>query len=264
MSKLFPADTVAWVVPNTPIIDAALTDLPSYDEHFRHVWYWLYVTVSRDGVFPLVKLDYLEKYFAEALKRGHGLAPQGVLGNNPANSMYFVQVARDGLIPHAAFLKSFGERYYGDPRMGDVLLDYQRALLQHRNWYNNVHTRDVKNYLTMEESSLLSGVFEGTLDAARDARSPLLKDRLRVLSVTALRCLLRRSPHLRPPADPAKEWTSAWMKTYGWNRQAIEAMVPRFEEVFGTAEPQTGDDLFVEEFRKIRSELAALSPDQKN
>jgi hypothetical protein len=262
MSALFPQDTVAWVVPNTPIIDAALTDLPNYDEHFRHVWYWLYVTVSADGVFPLVKLDYLETYFAQALKRGHGLAPQGVHGNNAANSMYFVQVARDGLMPHAAFLKSFGERYYGDPRMGDVLLDYQKALLQHRNWYNNVHTRDVKNYLTMEESSLLSSVFDGTVAAARDAKSPLVKDRLRVLAVTTLRCILRRSPHLRGPVDPLKDWTSAWMKTYGWNRQALEAMVRRFEEVFGRSEPQGGDDFFGEEFRKIQSDLE--SPADRN
>ena len=29
MRRLFPADTVAWVVPNTPIIDAALTDIPA-------------------------------------------------------------------------------------------------------------------------------------------------------------------------------------------------------------------------------------------
>lgn len=262
MSGLFPADTVAWVVPNTPIIDAALTDLPSYDEHFRHVWYWLYVTVSRDGAFPVVKLDYLETYFAEALKRGHGLAPQGVFGNNAANAMYYVQVARDGLIPHADFLKSFGERYYGDARMGDVLLDYQKALFHHRNWYNNVHTRDVQNYLTMEESSLLTSVLEGTVAAARDAGSPLLKDRLRVLAVTALRCILRRSPHLRQPVDPLKDWTSDWMKTYGWNRQALEAMVRRFEEVFGRAEPQGGDDFFGEEFRKIQSDLA--SPADRN
>jgi hypothetical protein len=255
MSGLFPADTVAWVVPNTSIIDAALTDLPSYDEHFSHVWYWLYVTVSRDGEFPVVKLDYLEKYFAEALKRGHGLAPQGVYGNNAANAMYYVQVARDGLIPHADFLKTFGERYYGDARMGEVLLDYQQALFHHRNWYNNVHTRDVRNDLTMEESSLLARVFEGTLDAARDARSRFVKDRLRVLAVTALRCLFRRLPHLRLPEDPLKDWTLEWMKTYGWNRQAIEAMVPRFEDVFGPIEPSGSQDFFGEEFLKIRAAL---------
>ena len=202
MSRLFPADTVAWVVPNTSIIDAALTDLPSYGERFAHVWYWLYVTVSRDGDFPVVKLDYLEKYFAEALARGHGLAPQGVSGTNAANAMYFARVAGEGLVPHADFLKLFGERYYGDVRMGEALRDYQHALIHHRNWYNNVHTRDVRNDLTMEEASLLAGVFEGTLDAAGDAKSPLLKDRLRVLAVTALRCLFRRTPHLRLPEDP--------------------------------------------------------------
>jgi hypothetical protein len=254
MKRLFPPDTVAWVVPNTSIIDAALTDLPSYDENFKHVWYWLYVTVSRDGAFPMVKLDYLEKYFAEALKRGHNLAPQGVFGVNAANAMYFAQVARDGLIPHADFLKSFGERYYGDARMGDALLDYQKALFHHRNWYNNVHTRDVQNYLTMEESSLLKSAFETTAAAALSAKSPLVKDRLRVLAVTSLRCLLRRCPHLNPPEDPAKRWTMDYMKTYGWNRQALEDMVRRFEDVFGRPEPGVGD-FFGEEFLKIRSAL---------
>jgi len=256
MSRLFPQDTVAWIVPNTSIIDAALTDIPSYGEHFRHIWYWLYVTVSRDGGFPLVKLDYLEKYFAEALKRGHGLAPQGVGGVNAANAMYFVRTANDGLIPHGEFLTAFGERYYGDVRMGEILMSYQQALFHHRNWYNNVHSRDVRNDLTQEEASLLARVFEGTLASARDARSPLLKDRLRVLAVTALRCLFRRSPHLDLPQDLVKGWSSEWMEAYGWNRRALEAMVPRFEGVFGPVEPGAGQDLYGEEFLKIRAALS--------
>jgi hypothetical protein len=260
MKQLFPPDTVAWVVPNTSIIDAALTDIPSYSESFEHIWYWLYVTVSRDGAFPMVKLDYLEKYFAEALKRGHGLAPQGVFGVNAFNAMYFAQVARDGLIPHADFLKSFGERYYGNVRMGEALLDYQKALFHHRNWYNNVHTRDVENYLTMEESSLLKDAFETTAAAAQSAKSPLLKDRLRILAVTELRSFLRRCPHLKPPEDPAQSWTMDYMKTYGWNRRAVEDMVRRYEDVFGPTEPAAAGDFFGEEFLKIRSALEAPAP----
>jgi hypothetical protein len=205
----------------------------------------------------MVKLDYLETYFAEALKRGHGLAPQGVSGNNAANAMYYMQVARDGLIPHAEFLKVFGDRYYGDARMGEAQLAYQKALIHHRNWYNNVHTRDVANYLTMEESSLLLKAFDDSLAAARDAKSPLVKDRLRVLAITALRCLFRRSPHLNLTEDPQKAWAMDYMKTFGWHRQAIVDMIPRFEEVFGRDEPIGGDDLFGEEFRKIRAALAS-------
>ncbi len=255
MRRLFPPDTVAWIVPNTSIIDAALTDIPGYGERFRRIWYWLYVTVSRDGGFPMVKLDYLEKYFAEALARGHGLAPQGVGGVNAANAMYFVRTANDGLIPHEEFLAAFGERFYGDGRMGGILLDYERALIHHRNWYNNVHTVDVRNFLTQEEASLLARVFEGTLAAAREARSPLLKDRLRILAVTALRCLFRRSPHLDLPEDPVKGWSFEWMEAYGWNRRAIETMVPRFEEVFGPVVKGEGQDLFGEEFLKIQAAL---------
>ncbi len=257
MKRLFPQDTVAWIVPNTPIIDAALTDIPSYDENFERIWYWQYVTVSRDGAFPMVKLDYLEKYFAEALKRGHGLAPQGVFGVNAFNAMYFAQVARDGLIPHEDFLRSFGERFYGDTRMGQALLDYQRALVFHRNWYNNVHTRDVDDSLNMEESWVLKRAFETTADAALSARSPLLKDRLKTMAVTALRCFLRRCPHLRPLEKPGQRWTMDYMREYGWNRQAVEDMVKRYEEVFGPTEPAAPGDFFGEEFLKIRKALGA-------
>ncbi|OGD19851.1 MAG: hypothetical protein A2W03_08150 [Candidatus Aminicenantes bacterium RBG_16_63_16] len=257
MKRLFPKDIVAWVVPNTPIIDAALSDIPSYDENFDRIWYWQYVTVSRDGAFPMVKLDYLEKYFAEALERGHGLAPQGVFGVNAFNAMYFAQVARDGRIPHEAFLRSFAERFYGDARMGEALLDFQTALVYHRNWYNNVHTRDVENYLNMEESSLLKGAFETTAGTAVAAKSPLLKDRLKTMAVTMLRCFLRRSPHLRPQEDPAKSWTMDYMSVFGWNRRAVEDMVRQYEDVFGPTEPAAAGDLFGEEFLKIRSALLA-------
>ena len=254
LAKLLPADTVAWVVPNTPIIDAALTDIPSYGEHFQHVWYWLYVTVSRDGAFPTVKLDYLEKYFAEALERGHILAPQGVTGNNPFNAMYYVQVARDGLIPHADYLHSFAGRYYGDARMGDVLLTYQKALFHHRNWYNNVHTVDIRNYLTFEEAAQFRSVFESTVDAARTAKSPLLKDRLRVLATTALRCILRRSPQPPRPEESKKDWGPEWDRIYEKNRREYLAMIGLFDKAFG--EPGAGaDDFFWEEYLKIKTGL---------
>ncbi len=259
MARLLPKDIVAWVVPNTPIIDAALTDISSYDENFERVWYWQYVTVSRDGSFPMVKLDYLEKYFAEALERGHGLAPQGVFGVNAFNAMYFAQVARDGLIPHEGFLKAFGERFYGDPRMGEALLDYQTALVFHRNWYNNVHTRDVQNSLNMEESWHLKRAFETTASAAAAAKSPLLKDRLKTMAVTALRCFLRRNPHLRPLEEAGQQWTMDYMREYGWNRQALEGLVRRYEEVFYPTAPAAEGDFFGEEFLKIREALAALS-----
>ncbi len=252
LAKLLPPDTVAWIVPNTPIIDAALTDIPSYGERFRHVWYWLYVTVSRDGAFPMVKLDYLEKYFAEALERGHVLAPQGVTGNNPFNAMYYVQVARDGLIRHADYLRSFAARYYGDPRMGDVLLTYQKALFFHRNWYNNIHTVDIRNYLTFEEAAQFKSVFESTVEAARSARSPLLKDRLRMLAVTALRCILRRTPQPPRPGESKKDWGPEWDRIYEKNRREYQAMIGLFDDAFG--EPKTGaDDFFWEEFRKIKT-----------
>jgi len=259
LARLFPADTVAWVVPNTPIIDAALTDLQSYDEHFKHVWYWLYVTVSRDGAFPTVKLDYLEKYFAEAFKHGHGLAPQGVIGNNAANAMYYVQVARDGLVPNADFLKSFGERYYGDARMGDALLTYQQALLFHRNWYNNIHTVNIRNYLTFEEAAQFRSVFDNSVEAARTARSPLIRDRLRGLALTALRCILRRSPQPPQPGESRKDWGPEWDRIYERNRQGYLAMCGRFSDAFG--EPESGgDDFYWREWREIKAALS-FKPD---
>ncbi|MDD8014217.1 MAG: hypothetical protein PHX45_00880 [Acidobacteriota bacterium] len=254
LARLLPADTVAWVVPNTPIIDAALTDIPGYDENFDRVWYWLYVTVSRDGAFQTVKLDYLEKYFAEAFKRGHGLAPQGVIGNNAVNAMYFVQVARDGLIPHADFLKSFAARYFGDPRIGDTLLTYQQALYFHRNWYNNVHTVDIRNYLTFEEKAQFQSVFEDSLAAARAAKSPLFKDRLRGLAATTLRCILRRTPQPPPPGKSDKDWGPEWDRIYGRYREEFLSMFKQFAEVFG--EPEAGaEDLYWGEMRTLKSAL---------
>ncbi len=193
LAELLPKDVIAWIVPYTPIIDAALTDLNSYSENFKNVWYWLYVTVSRDGIFPMVKVDYLEKYFQEAIERGHGLAPQSVLYNNNENAMYYAQSARDGISPNKEFLKSFGARYYGDPQMGEALIKYQRTLKNHRNWYNNVHTVNINNYFTFKEKQDLMDVYGTVLHVAKTAETPLIKNRLEVLAITTLRCLYRRS-----------------------------------------------------------------------
>ena len=203
LAELFPEDIIAWVVPNTPIIDAALTDLDSYNKHFNNIWYWLYVSVSKDGAFPMLKLDYLEKYFREAIKQGNNLAPQGVLGNNNENAMYYAQTARDGLTPNKVFLQSFSERYYGDPRMGEALIAYQEALKYHRHWYNNIHTRDTDNYLTWEERDLLRKVYRISLDAAKNAKTPLIQNRLKSLTITVVRCLIRGIPS--PPSPMQKE-----------------------------------------------------------
>ncbi|MEN8228853.1 MAG: hypothetical protein ABFS38_11925 [Bacteroidota bacterium] len=194
LAELLPEDVIAWVVPNTPIIDAALTDLDSYNKYFNNIWYWLYVSVSKDGAFPMVKLDYLEKYFREAIEQGNNLAPQTVLGNNNENAMYYALSARDGIIPNQTFLQSFGKRYYGDPRMGEALIHYQEALKYHRQWYNNIHTRNTNNYLTWEERDLLRKVYRTSLDAAKKAKTPLIKNRLKSLTITAFRCLIRGIP----------------------------------------------------------------------
>lgn len=252
MSRLFPPDTVAWVVPNTPIIDAAITDLDEYGRYFKHLWYWLYVTVSQDGAFPVVKLDYLEKYFAEAFKRGHNLAPQGTLnGTNSANAMYFVRVARDGLVPHPEFLQSFAERYYGDARMAKALLDYQNALVFHRNWYSNIHTAESKNYLTWEERAMMHGVFETTMAAAREAKSPLVRDRLKTLAVTALRCIVRGSPLPPSPPETRKEWNPQQLKRYQSQLEEYCKMIGRLGETFPDPYFGEADDFFGQELKKI-------------
>jgi hypothetical protein len=169
--------------------------------------------------------------------------------------MYFAQVVRDGLIPHQDFLRTFSERYYGDAGMGEALLHYQQALFHHRNWYDNVHTSDVKYYFNMDESVLLKAAFEKTAAAAASAKSPLIKDRLKALAATQLRCFLRRCPHLHPPADPAKSWTMDYMREFAWNRQGVEDLVKRYEEVFAPTEPAAAGDFFGEEFLKVRSAL---------
>ena len=91
----------------------------------------------------MVKVDYLEKYCREAIKRGHALAPQSSFGSNTFNMMYLARVPWDGLMPNDVFLRYFGERYYGDKRMGQALIDYQNALKNHRSWRNNIHTRKI-------------------------------------------------------------------------------------------------------------------------
>ena len=250
LSTLFPKDVVSWVVPYTPIIDAALTDLDSYSKNFDNIWYWLYVVVSRDGVFPTVKTDYLEKYFNEAIKRGHGLAPQSVLYNNNENAMYYAQSARDGVIPNKDFLQSFGERYYGDARMGEVLIKYQDALVFHRNWYNNIHTVDINYYLTFQEKDYLEEVFNTTLDVAQNAKTPLIKNRLRNLTITALRCLVRRS---LSPKGYGKGWTSALQKIYEKDAEKFLGMINKIKSVFHDSYFGKKNDYFWNELLSIES-----------
>ncbi len=193
LAELLPKDVIAWIVPYTPIIDASLTDLDSYTENFNHIWYWLYVMVSKDGNFTVVKTDYLEKYFREAVQRGHGLAPQAVLYNNNENAMYYAHSARDGVIPNEEFLNSFGERYYGNSEMGPALIKYQNALIFHRNWYDNVQTVDINYYFTFREKKYLKEVYRTCIDAGKTAKTPLIKNRLKTLAITTVRCLFRRS-----------------------------------------------------------------------
>lgn len=229
LAKLLPEDVVAWIVPNTPIVDAALTDIDSYNKYFDNIWYWLYVSISRDGTFPMIKLDYLEKYFREAIKQGNSLAPQGVLGNNNENTMYYAQTARDGIIPNREFLKYFGERYYGDSRMGEVLYKYQKALKYHRNWFNNIHTVNINYYLTFEERDYLKEVYRLSLDAAKKAKTPLVKNRLKVLTITSLRCLIRRSIS---PDGYEKGWTPSLQKMYEKNAEEFIGMINEIKLVF--------------------------------
>jgi hypothetical protein len=259
LAKMFPDDTVAWVVPNTPIIDAARTDLDSYGRFFRRVWYWLYVRVSQDGLFPTLKLDYLETYFREALKRKHGLAPQGVLfGNNSANAAYFTQVAREGLITPRKFLEVFAERYYGSPGMAEALLAYQEALKKHRNWNDNIHTTGPRRSLKRKEVEWLGLTYRATLDAARKTRCPLFRDRLRILAVTTLRCLWRGT--IEPPRLPGK-------KAKTWKRsQTGPEYIPIFRKMVADLEAEYANeqgpedlDLFGREFRQIKTDIAKRS-----
>jgi len=255
LAQMFPEDTVAWVVPNTPIIDAARTDLDAYGRVFRQVWYWLYVRVSQDGLFPTIKLDYLEPYFREAIKRNHGLAPQGVLyGNNSVNAMYFAQVAREGLISPREFLESFAERYYGSPTMAQALLAYQEALKNHRNWNNNIHTTGPRRSLRQQEVGWLGQTFEITLDAARKTRFALFRDRLRVLAITTLRCLWRGA--IEPPRLPGKE-TKTWKRSRASPEYLalFRKMVADLEDEYADELAPENQDLFGREFRQIKIDL---------
>lgn len=203
IAKLVPRDTVAWVVPNTPIIDAADTDLDAYGGQFDRVWYWLYSTVSADGVYPMVKCDYLEQYCREAVQRGHGLMPQSAFLSNTANMMYLARVGWHGAVENEKFVADFGTRYYGgDPRMGEVLVQYQAALKRHRLWTNNIHTRERGATLLPSEIAALRKTAELAIQAGRNTTSDLIRDRLKALAATAIRCLTVRQPD---EADRAAE-----------------------------------------------------------
>jgi hypothetical protein len=260
LAKMFPDDIVAWVVPNTPIIDAARTDLDSYGRFFRRVWYWLYVRVSQDGLFPTIKLDYLETYFREAIRRQHGLAPQGVLfGNNAVNSAYFTQVARDGLLGQEEFLSPFAERYYGSRSMSKALLAYQEALKDHRNWNDNIQTTGPRRALKRKEVDRLGLTLRSTLEAARETRCPLIRDRLRILAITALRCLWRGT--IEPPRLPGKQ-DKAWKRSRTGPEYLAEfrTMAADLEAEFADLLTAENQDLFGREFHQIKVALKEKPP----
>lgn len=195
IAPLVPKDTVAWVVPNTPIIDVSRTDLDAYGAQFQRVWYWLYSNVSADGIFPMVKCDYLEKYCREAAKRGHGLMPQTSFRTNAANMVYLAQAGWRGPADNEKFVRQYGTRYYGgDPRMGDLLVAYQAALKRHRLWTNNIYTRRRGATLRPEESATLRKTVKLAIETGRKTTSGLIRDRLKTLAVTAIRCLTVRKP----------------------------------------------------------------------
>lgn len=256
LARQFPPDTIAWVVPNTSLIDAARTDLDEYGKHFRQVWYWLYVRVSQDGPFPTVKLDYLEANFREAIRRNHGLAPQGLLyGNNSADAMYFAQVAREGLLSPRDFLNSFADRFYGSARMGQALLAYQEALLHHRNWNDNIHTTGPKKPLSSTEVEWLYQTVQDSLTAMDGATCSLFKDRLRVMAITALRCIWRGSIRNLPQVSGQKTRKSKMSKDEAKKLGRFEQMLGNFERIHGRNEEGHAEDVFWEELREIKKVL---------
>lgn len=192
IAKYVNENIISWIVPRTPIIDAAVADIDEYEKHFDRIWYWLYSGVSADGQFPIVKIDYLEKYVTEATNRDHGIAGQGIPSSNVANVMYLMESGREGAVSSEKFLQKFGELYYGDSRMGNALIKYQEALKNHRNWFNNIHTRDVENNFSTYEALLLKDVYNTVIDCAKTARTPLLKDRLKAMAITTIRCFVKR------------------------------------------------------------------------
>jgi len=226
IAKLVPRDTVAWVVPNTPIIDAARTDLDAYGASFRRVWYWLYSTVSADGIYPMVKCDYLEKYCREAIRRGHGLMPQSAFLSNTANMMYLARVGWRGVVGNRQFLSDFGRRYYGgDARMGNLLVEYQAALERHRLWTSNIHRRPRGATLLPSEIAMLRKTATLATEVGRQASSGLVRDRLKALAATAIRCLTVRQPDeaKRAVTGPGQPPT----------REEILALIREAKGVFG-------------------------------
>jgi len=192
IAKYVNKNIISWIVPRTPIIDAAVADIDEYEKYFDRIWYWLYSGVSADGQFPVVKIDYLEKYVLEAIDRNHGIAGQGIPSSNVANVMYLVESGREGAVSPEIFLQKFGEFYYCDSRMGSALLKYQEALINHRNWFNNIHTRDVENNFSTYEALLLKDVYNTVINCAKTAKTPLIKDRLKAMATTVIRCFIKR------------------------------------------------------------------------
>jgi len=106
--------------------------------------------------------------------------------------MYLVQSGREGAVSSDKYLQKFGELYYGDSRMGNALIKYQEALKNHRNWFNNIHTRDVENNFSTYEALLLKDVYNTVIDCVKTAKTPLLKDRLKAMAITTIRCFVKR------------------------------------------------------------------------
>ena len=189
MAELFPEDTIAWIVPNTPIIDAANTDIADFTKHFR-CQYWLYATVSRDGSFPVVKTDYLERYCRDAVERGNGLMPQSALTANVFNLQYVTEAGWYGPADSDAFVARMVDIFFaGAPAAKDALAFYTKVTDRYRNWTNNLHTRKVE--ISREEFELLQKAHAGFIQAYAQAPTALVKDRIRDYAIAALRACKR-------------------------------------------------------------------------
>jgi len=240
MAKHFPKDTVAWVVPNTPIIDAANTDLDAYSKHF-HCWYWLYVNVSKDAEFPVVKTDYLEKYCREAVERGHGLMPQSAFYANTFNLQYVADAAWSGPAKSAAYMDQYCADYFaGIPAAGEAVEAYTRVTTRWRNWTNNIQTRPIA--IRSEDFAQLKIAYEKFTEAYQAAPTPLVADRIRDFAVSTLRAFKRF-----PGRDPRRHLAAC--------RHA--------QKVFGKRPYDSGEDFFGQIVRTEEADAAKAAASLK-
>jgi len=205
MARLFPGDTVAWIVPNTPIIDAACTDIPGFASRFP-CWYWLYVSVSRDASFPVIKTDYLETYCREAVARGNGLMPQCAFSANSFNLQYVADAGWYGPARYEDFNRAMAELYFLGVRPAIEGVDlYTRVTTRYRDWTNNLHTRAVK--IDSRDFDLMRAAYKKLLEAYRQVTGPpLLRDRIRDYAVAALRACKRY------PRIDARWYAAEWRR----------------------------------------------------